>query len=426
MCYAIFENEFLLLFFVRCKLYRGTLILKNGNNCLRSQEFVSFFLSRLVSRIGDGIHSLTILWISYQWSKSASIVALVMISFSLPAILVSPFAGSLADRKNRVKIMVLADIIQAICTIILAFLAYYGKLNLFSLMFFSAIMSASYAYFMPASMAIIPQIVSKENLVRANSFIQMTSSFSVVIGPIIGVGLIAAIGVPMAFLGNSVSFFLSAVFLTRIKTKQIEITAKKLSFFDTIKDGFKTIKEYPIASKLLDKTAVINFFFAAITIVIPIFAGKIYRMDSKGIGFMMSSYGVGMFVSSIIFGTKKFKANPKNLIVFSIVGVGLMFILFGEIHNFYVSLFSLFSIGFLLNVANINILALYQSKLPENVLGRVMSFISAISFSLTPLSYAVTGILIDILGVSTVLLISGLLIMVNGFRINGIKALKEA
>ena len=349
-----------------------------------------------------------------------------MISFSLPAILVSPYAGSLADRKNRVKIMVATDIIQAICTIILAFLAYYGKLNLFYLMLFSAVMSASYAYFMPASMAIIPQIVSKENLVRANSFIQMTSSFSVVIGPIIGVGLIATIGIPMAFMGNSISFFFSAFFLGKIKAKKMEVTAKKLSIFDTIKDGFKTIRKYPIAFKLLDKTAIINFFFAAITIVIPIFAGEIYKMDSRGIGLMMSSYGGGMFVSSIIFGTKRFKARPKNLIVFSIVGVGLMFILFGEVPNFYVSLFSLFSIGFLLNVANINILALYQSKLPENVLGRVMSFLSAISFSLTPLSYAITGISIELLGVSTVLLISGLLIMVNGFRINGIKELKEA
>lgn len=422
--FAIFSFIF---FFVShiIKLRRKALIL-NENDSLRSPEFLTFFLSRFVSRIGDGIHSLTILWISYRWSKSALIVALVMISFSLPAILVSPFAGSLADRINRVKIMVLTDIIQGFCTIILAILAYYGKLNLFSLMFFSAIMSVSYAYFMPASMAIIPQIVTKENLVKANGFIQMTSSFSVVIGPIIGVGLIASIGIPMAFLGNSLSFFLSAVFLARIKAKQMEITAKKLSFFNTIKDGFKTIKEYPIASKLLDKTAIINFFFAAITIVIPIFAGKIYQMDSKGIGFMMSSYGAGMFVSSIIFGTKKFKAKPKNLIVFSIIGVGLMFILFGEVHNFYISLFSLFSIGFLLNVANINILALYQSKLPENVLGRVMSFLSAISFSLTPLSYAITGISIDLLGVSTVLLISGLLIMVNGFRINGIKALREA
>ncbi len=166
--FAIFSFIFLFVSHI-IKLRRKALIL-NEKDSLRSHEFISFFLSRFVSRIGDGIHSLTILWISYQWSKSALIVALVMISFSLPAILVSPFAGSLADRKNRIKIMVLSDIIQAICTIILAFLSYYGKMNLFGLMFFTAIMSVSYAYFMPASMAIIPQIVSKENLVRVNGF----------------------------------------------------------------------------------------------------------------------------------------------------------------------------------------------------------------------------------------------------------------
>ena len=399
---------------------------ENKDKELRSPQFLRYFSSRFVSRIGDGIHSLTILWISYNWSHSAMVVALVMISFSLPAILVSPFAGSLADRKNRVWLMVFSDIVQAFCTLILATLAYYGKLNLYYLTILSAIMSLSYAYFMPASLAIIPQIISRKNLVRANSFIQMTSSFSVVIGPIIGVGLIATIGIPLAFLSNCISFVFSALLLWGIKTGKMEIAGKALPFLDTIKDGFHTIKAYPIASKLLDKTAVINFFFAAITIVIPIFAGKIYQMDSKGIGFMMSAYGLGMFVSSVIFGAFKFRFQPRNLIVLSIIFFGLMFILFGEVHIFYISLLSLFLIGFFLNIANINILALYQSRLPNDVLGRVMSFLSAISFSLTPLSYAVTGFLIDLIGLRLVLLISGVFIIVNGFRINAIKELQEA
>ena len=100
-----------------------------------NRYFLRYFLSRFVSRIGDGIHSLVLLWISYKWSHSGLVVALVMISFSLPAVLVFPFAGSLADRKNRAKIMAATDIIQAFCTFTLALLAYYHKLNLFYLMF---------------------------------------------------------------------------------------------------------------------------------------------------------------------------------------------------------------------------------------------------------------------------------------------------
>lgn len=394
---------------------------------LRSPQFIRFFSSRFVSRIGDGIHSLAILWISYKWSGSATVVALVMISFSLPAILVSPFAGSLADRKARAKIMAFSDLVQALCTLLLALLSYYGNLNLSSLMFFSAVMSVSYAYFMPASMAIIPEIVSDRNLTRANSVVQVTSSFSVVIGPLIGVGLIAAIGIPLAFLSNSLSFLLSAIFLLGIKAKDIHPrTTAALSLLDTLKDGLQTIRSYPIASKLLDKTAIVNFFFAAITIVIPIFAGKIYHMGSRGIGFMMSAYGLGMFLSSVLFGVFKFTWGRRHLIVASIILLGGMFLLFGEIHIFSISLTSLFFIGFFLNVANINILTLYQSKLPNNVLGRIMSFLSAISFSLTPLSYAVTAFFIDLIGVSTVLLLSGLVIIINGIRINSIQELREA
>ncbi len=387
--------------------------------------FARYFLSRFVSRIGDGIHSLVLLWISYKLSGSALVVALVMISFSLPAVLVFPFAGSLADRKNRARIMVATDIVQAACTFALAFLAYYHKLNLFYLMFFTSIMSVASAYFMPASMSIIPQIVKKENITRANGIVQTTSSFSIVIGPVIGVGLIGLIGIPLAFLSNGVSFLLSALLLFGIKTQKMQITAKALSFFETIKDGFKTIKSQPIASKLLDKTAIINFFYAAITIVIPIFAGKIYHMNSKGIGFMMASYGFGMFVSSAIISLVKLKFHPRTIIIFSITLIGLMFVIFGEIHNFYITLLSLFFIGFFLNVANIHILSLYQTKLPADVLGRIMSFLSAISMSLAPLSYALTGVFIGLIGLRWVLIISGIFIIFNAIRIGSIKELKE-
>ena len=391
-----------------------------------NRYFLRYFLSRFVSRIGDGIHSLVLLWISYKWSHSGLVVALVMISFSLPAVLVFPFAGSLADRKNRARIMVATDIIQAFCTFTLALLAYYHKLNLFYLMFFTAIMSLSSAYFMPASMSIIPQIVKKKNITQANGIVQTTSSFSIVIGPVIGAGLIASIGIPLAFLSNSLSFLLSATFLWGIKMQKMETTAKRLPFFETIKDGFRTIKSKPIASKLLDKTAVINFFFAAITIVIPIFAGRVYHMDSKGIAAMMASYGFGMFSSSIILSSIKLKVHPRDIIVFSIFLVGLMFVVFGEIHYFYITLLSLFFIGFFLNVANVHLLSLYQTRLPADMLGRIMSFLSAISMSLSPLSYALTGIFIDFAGLRWVLLLSGIFIAVNAVRISFIKELKEA
>ncbi len=391
-----------------------------------NRYFLRFFLSRLISRIGDGVHSLALLWLAYKWSGKASVVALVMISFSLPAILVSPFAGSLADRKPRQKIMSISDLVQAACTALLAILASMGKLNILNLMLITVVMSVASAYFLPASMSIIPQIVKKEDITRANGLVQLSSTFSIVIGPLIGVGLIAAIGIPLAFAANSFSFVASSLLLIGIKTLPIEITQKSLSIIETIKDGFATVRKYPIASKFLDKEAVINFFVSAITIIIPIAAGSVYHMGSKGIGLMMSSYGAGMFISSVLLGSIRLKTSPRNIIVSSILALGVIFALFAMVKNFYLSLLCLFLIGFFLNVTNVNIISLWQSNLPNNVLGRIMSFVSAISMSLSPLSYAVTGLLIELMGIKWVLITGGAFILLNGFMISRIKELKEA
>jgi hypothetical protein len=102
-----------------------------------------------------------------------------------------------------------------------------------------------------------------------------------------------------------------------------------------------------------------------------------------------------------------------------------MFMLFGEIHIFFVTLISLFFIGFFLNVTNIHIISLYQSRLPNDVLGRIMSFLGAISMSLSPVSYAITGVFIDLVGIRWVLFTSGLFIILNAIRINSIKEIKE-
>jgi DHA3 family macrolide efflux protein-like MFS transporter len=390
----------------------------------QNRYFFRYFLSRFISRIGDGVHSLALLWLSYSWSKSGLIVGLVMVSFSLPGILISPFAGSFADRFKRQKIMAITDIVQSICTFLLAYLSFLGHLNLIYLIGITSIMSLAQAFFSPASLSIVPQIVKESDITRANGIIQTTTSFSIVLGPIFGMGLIAALGVSYAFLINAVSFLFSSLLLYGIKTSSLKFKAQSMGFLDSIKDGLSLIKNYPLAKKLLDKTAVINFFYSSITIVIPIIASKIYQKGADGIGWMMASFGVGMFLSSLILGSIKRDFSPKFAIAFSIFIVGLGFFGFGLVDNFYISLISLFTVGFFLNFANVSIISLLQKRLPNEVLGRIMAFLSAISLSLMPLSYALTGFLVDWIGIKLLLGLSGLFILINAFRLFTIDELR--
>ena len=386
--------------------------------------FLRFFLARVISQIGDGIQALSILWLSYHWSNSAFIVGMVMISVSLPGILISPLAGHLADRINRVKIMVIADISRLFLVGLLAFLSFQNELNLPLLMIITALISIASAYFNPASMAILPQIVKKDYIVKANAMIQISSGFSVMLGPLIGMGLIAVVGISIAFLLNALSFLASALLISGI-TVEFVGQIKNESVLENLKDGFKLLKTYPVVTKMLDKTIIINFFFSSITIVIPVFANTIYHKDAKGMGMMMAGFGFGMLAASIFLSSSNFKANIKITLISFLVFMGISFIVFGVVHNFYITLLSLISIGFCLNFVNVNIISFYQNILPNEILGRIMAFLSAISLSMQPLSYGVTGMLIDWLGVGVVLVIGGVVIILSALSIRSIKELED-
>ncbi len=348
-----------------------------------------------------------------------------MVAFSLPGVLVSPLAGQLADRKRRARIMVVTDLVQAVCVFVLSLLAYEGGLNLWSLIVLTVIMSLAQGFFLPASLSIVPQIVKKEAITKANALVQISSSFSILIGPLIGMSLIAVIGLPLAFFVNGISFSLSALLLYGISTVASSAYMKATSFLESIREGLKLVKKYPVVSKLIGKAATINLFYGSITILIPLFAGNIYHMGAKGIGLLMGAFGGGIFISSLVLGSITLSVSDRIIVAASTLLMGVMFILFGWVCHFYVSMISLFFVGVGVNVSNVSILSIYQKRLPDQVLGRIMSFMGAIALSLLPVSYALTGVLVSFIGERTIMLASGIVTIIVSLSIFGIKELES-
>ena len=393
------------------------------------RDFTRFFLAGFISRAGDGVQSLAILWLSYNLYRSSLVVGLVMIAVSLPGILVSPYAGSLADRRDRVGIMVAADLVRMVCALLLALLAWQGVLGLFPLMLLSAVMSAAAGFFNPASLAFLPQVVEPGQLTRANGINQMSSNLTMIAGPLIGMSLIISIGVAMAFVLNGLSFLGSALLIHRIRTRiHPDPEAGKSypgSFLTILRDGFRLLGRYPIAARMLDKAAVINFFFASIPILIPLYAEEIYHSGARGIGLMMSSFGVGTLLASLLLATSVPARYPVRITLTGVLLLmGAAFMGFGLVHSQPVTLGLLLVIGFCVNFANIVLVSLYQRVLPNEVLGRIMAFMTAISLSLQPVSYGVTGALAEFAGLDRLLLFSGLLIMGNALTILRIRELR--
>lgn len=391
----------------------------------RNPEFRKFWLAQAISQIGDRVHSLALLWIVYSLTGSGTYVGVIMIATTLPGIILSPITGTLADRHGRKWIMLVSDLVRGSLVFYLAFRQFSGTLTLTELVAATVVISISSAFFNPAALAILPNMVSRSDLTRANAMSQVCSSASAVLGPILGSGLIVSIGVSSAFLVNGVSFLISAFFLLMLKDQSGSEAVSKNGFLSDFKNGWHLARGIPLVMKLLWPVAVVNFFLSAITILIPIYAEGLYKAGSTGLGVFMSGFGAGLLISSVLLSLVKGSMRVRNYILTGFVSIGISFVVMGVLEYFYVTLLCIVVTGLMLNLLNINLITLYQKMLPDEVRGKVFGLLTALSLSLQPLAYGVMGILVDRWNPGNVMIVSGIFILLTGIYLATVRELKE-
>lgn len=387
-------------------------------------NFRNFWYGQLISQLGDRIHTLAVIWLVYNWYNSGAAVGAVLIAATLPAFLISPFAGNILDKYDRKRIMIICDIVRSVFVLGLAVLAFLDKLDLPVILFFTVIISIGAAFFNPATMAIMPSIVKKEELTQANAFYQLSINVSAALGFMVGGGLIALIGIPAAFSINGVSFLLSAFFIARIVYTHLPAKLKT-NFIQDFKEGWKITKGIPLITKLFGPIIVINFFLAALFILIPVFAEGVFSRGSTGLGMMMTSLTLGMFLGALIMSKGQPGISTHRLLFSSLLFIGLAFLVMGLLQQFYLHLLMYALVGLSLNVSNIALMALFQKIVPNEVRGKVFGLLTAASVSSQPISYGIMGLITDSASPSAILLFCSAALTATAVFFLTIKELKD-
>ena len=174
------------------------------------------FLAQVISYLGDWFSFVAIIGLVDDLSGSKFLISLVMVSFSLPSFLASPIAGSMVDRFDRRRILVFVSIIQAVAALGLLLV---GKDTIWLAFLAQSSVSALAAVVGPATESAIPNIArNDEELALANSLLGSTWGVMLAVGAAVGGVFASVFGRDAAFIANGVSFALSAILFSRIKT----------------------------------------------------------------------------------------------------------------------------------------------------------------------------------------------------------------
>jgi len=364
-----------------------------------------------VSEIGDRFYGIALAWWILQKTNSPSIMGFFMAVSVLPGLILGPFSGALIDRWNRKTIIIVADIIRGIVVVVVAWFSSIGALELWHVFSTAVAISLSASFFSPAVQVVIPNIVDKKDLSRANALNQVVGGFSTVIGPILGAAFVSFFGFTWVFLINGLSYLVSAFFEGFM---DIPYNPGKSSnnLGEDIISGFRFLGERKNILIIIIIIGVVHLFVGSLLVALPFLAKELSGEGIRNLGNLEMMMGVGMILASILIHINSKDGIKEHYLFLFIMAMGLSFISIGiirEMSILYVIpyMIILFIVGFLIANASVFWQSLLQTHTPNHLGGRVFSVSSIIGNTSLPIAYGIFGILLHYISVSQLMILSG-------------------
>lgn len=365
------------------------------------KTFLVIWLGELISMIGSGLTSFALAVYIYQKTGQATPFALTVLFGNLPALVLLPVAGSLADRFNRRWIMILSDLGAALVTLGALIVLLAGDLqiwHIYLLAFFGAVFGA---FQEPAYTASTVMLVPKEQLSRANGMVQMGQALQSIIVPVAAGFLFVAIGLKGIVVIDFVTFFfaIGALLAVRIPQPRVaeeqtqESNGKKLR--SDIAFGWRYLRARTSLLGLLLYFAMVNFLlnFSAVLaspLVLSNYPASVLGVVQMVIGLGMLAGGIAM---SVWGGPKTGRKIPY---VIGFIGLSMLGLIVAGLRPGAVFVASgLFILLFMVPLASGLSQAIWQVKVAPDVQGRVFSIRAMISRSMMPLAFLLAGPLAD-------------------------------
>jgi MFS family permease len=348
-------------------------------------DFWKFLIGETISNFGSSFTTFAWPLLVYKLTGSAFYLALTGISIVLPSFLFGFILGTYVDRTNRKKLMIFADLGNALLLALIPVLAWLHLLAIWQLYVAGFIGSTLTIAFGLAQSTALPWLVERDDLVSANGWMQATSSAARVVGPLLA-GLLTVI-MPLAFLlfFDSFSFLVSAGALMLIKARFNTTMGPKTTSFrtDTI-EGFRYVLRHPVMRAIALMAALLNLVGGALTMQLIVFAKQHLQASDTQVGLLFSMGGIGVIVCSLLAGSIGKHWSFSTLVLGTTMMSGLLFILLAVIPWYWVALPLWALISGVIVLFNIAVISLRQSMVSNDMLGRVTGVSSLLGQAFGP------------------------------------------
>ena len=404
---------------------------QNQAPVLASRGFRSLLGSSLASAVGGSVSGVAVNWLVYHYTGSALDVAYVGLTGIVPGIALGLFAGVFADRYDRRRLMITADLVRMTVMATLAAVLY---LTGFSLLLVLGVMTLVYSFsalFTPASQAILPRIVPRERLEGANGVLYATTQMGYTVGAGAG-GLTVVLAGAVAGLGiNAATYALSALLLFQIAVEAGRPLRRpegsKSSFRKEFGEGIEYMRTHRPILEVTVGFLPGNFLFTMVASFFVVYTAAVFGGNPAVFGYLSAGLAGGAVVGALAVPRMRARRFAGLLMGVSVVAQGGAIALLVVGRTLPVSLAGALIAGLCLGLINTVYFSTMQAIVPNEILARVLSIDMVGSFVAIPAGLLVGGFLAATYGILFVYSIAAVGTFLNGLlliALPGVRSLR--
>ncbi|MFC5861425.1 MFS transporter [Acidicapsa dinghuensis] len=375
----------------------------------RHRDFRIMWMGACASTIGTFVQQFAQSWLVYDLTKDPFYLGLDLFLGQLPIILFSLIGGVFADRLDRRKMLLGSQYIQMFCAFLLAALFYTHTVRIWEILALSFVVGLGQSFGGPAYSALLPTLVTPEDLSNAIAMNSIQFNLARVLGPALGGLTYATVGATWCFTLNGVSYLAVIASLMMVQVKFIPQKSRE-SILKSMKEGLQFIREREGLSTLVFLAFFTTLLGFSLTGFLPVIVQGVFHGGTQIYQVLLICSGAGSIVGALLVAASE-KPDQGYIVLLTLIGLGAAITGFALSTQLLLSCLLIFLCGVAVMASASLMLSLVQLIVADHMRGRVMSVYN-LAFRLgIPVGSLALGKIIPITGISPALMGTGVLLI---------------
>lgn len=353
-------------------------------------------------------------WLVYEMTSSPFLLGLTVALKFFPMLFLSLVAGVIADRYSRKIQIIIAEALNGVLHLALAFLIITNSLEVWHIMATALISGISQAFQHPARFVLIADLVDNRYLHNAIALNSVIFNVSRTLGPAFAGILIASIGLDKTYFAMAFIYLITVILTVQINEPPLrQRSAKKEhesnNFLGEMMEGLKYVRSDRIILALLALSLISSFVGQPYMSLMPIFAKDILNVGPKGLGLLLGFSGVGAIIGALFIGTLSRERALGTYLLAFIISFGILLVFFAFSPFFALSLALMILVGFFQTGNHVLTNTLVQTHTPNEIRGRVMG-VYFLDRGIMPLGTLLAGTMAHVMGTPLTVSLMGVIL----------------